>query len=87
MLSVSAALLSVSAVSFLAARKRWLGAAVFALSLGACVVMWGAAIGPLVQLVLAMCVASALVLLLPLRERAAWPLALVTAAVGGLLLL
>lgn len=87
MLVLSAVLLSLSAVSFVAAGKAWLGATAFALSLTTCVLAWGGAIGPLVQLVLVMTVASLLVLILPVRTRLSTPVALATAGLGVITLL
>jgi hypothetical protein len=86
MLPVSALLLSLSAMSFVAAgggwRVRLLGALALGLSCVACTLAWGKAIGPLVQLVLAMTVASVLVLVLPVKQHYAKPLALACAGLG-----
>jgi hypothetical protein len=90
MLALSATLLSLSAVSFIAAGRAWLrglGGVVLSLSLTACVWAWGGAVGPLVQLVLAMTAASLLVLILPVRAELAKPVAIATAALGLVLLL
>lgn len=85
--SVSAAMFSLSAVAFLAARRGWLAAFTFALSLTSCVLAWGGAVGALVQLVLAMAAASLLVLILPVQTKLSKPVALATAALGIVLLL
>ncbi len=91
MLELSAALLSIAAIAFSAARRRWLSRTLSGLSaalgVGGCIAAPGVAEGLLVALVLAMGSASLLVLVLPARGSMAFPLGVSSGLLGGLLLL
>lgn len=91
MLELAAALLSIAAIAFWAARKRWFSRALSGLSaalgVGSCIAASGVAEGLLIALVLAMGSASLLVLVLPPRSSGALPLAVTTSLLGALLLL
>ena len=86
MLQLAALLLSVAAVVFLSAAPRWgervWSAGAVSLSLLACALRWGGLIGSLVQLSLALSVATLLGLILPVRLAYSRPLAFGAAAAG-----
>lgn len=83
MLALASVLLSTAAIACLSARGlAWLGVVSAGLASFTCVRAWGFTEGLMVELMLAMTAASALVLMLPPNKSWTRPLALCTAALG-----